>query len=114
MRSREVKKLLWDIEEACGLLLKFTQGRTLEQYLEDDLLRSAVERQAEIAGEALKRAADIDPSISEHISDFRAIIAFRNRLAHGYWDIAPETVWVIGTTDAARLLAQVRALMAEP
>jgi uncharacterized protein with HEPN domain len=48
MRSREVKKLLFDVQEACTLVLRFTEGRALDQYLKDRMLQSAVERQAEI------------------------------------------------------------------
>jgi uncharacterized protein with HEPN domain len=114
MRSREVKKFLWDVEEACSLLLRFTEGRSLEQFLGDELLRSAVERQAEIIGEALKQAADLDPSLSAHVHDLRAIIALRNRLVHGYRDISPEIVWSIAAEDVPRLLREVRALMDEP
>ena len=105
MRSREVKKLLFDVEEACGLLLKFKKGHTLDAYLKDELLQSAVERQAEIIGEALKQALDLDPSLSQRIPDFRRIVAFRNRLIHGYADISPEIVWGIATDDIPRLRA---------
>ncbi len=113
MRSREVKKFLWDVEEACSQILRFVQGRTWLQFRADEMFRSAVERQAEIIGEALKQAAYLDPSLSEHIHDLRSIVAFRNRLVHGYRDISPELVWDIANNDVRRLLAEIRALMAE-
>jgi uncharacterized protein with HEPN domain len=46
MKSREVKKLLFDVQEGCVLIMKFTEGCTLEQYVKDRMLQSAVERQA--------------------------------------------------------------------
>ena len=78
------------------------------------MLQSAVERQAEIVGEALKQAVDLDPTLAVHLHDIRRIIAFRNRLAHGYADIAPEIVWRIASRDVPKLQEQVRAIMSEP
>jgi uncharacterized protein with HEPN domain len=113
MRSREVKKLLFDVQEACALVLRFMEGRTLDQYMTDRMLQSAVERQAEIIGEALRQASELDPSLTEKIPDLRRIIAFRNRLAHGYADVSPMIVWGIAADDVPKLLAGVRAIMSE-
>ena len=46
-------KLLWDALQAADRLVRFVTGKSLEDYLADELLRSAVERQFEIIGEAL-------------------------------------------------------------
>ncbi len=53
MLPLEVRKYLFDIAQACDLLTQFTQGRAFTDYTADALLKSAVERQFEIMGEAL-------------------------------------------------------------
>lgn len=58
MSPRDIRKHLFDIFEACELLRRFTEGKSLAEYAADPLLRSTVERQFEIVGEALKHAAN--------------------------------------------------------
>jgi uncharacterized protein with HEPN domain len=41
---REIRKYLFDIDQACRLLEQFTAGKDLTDYLADAMLRSAVER----------------------------------------------------------------------
>lgn len=46
------RKYLYDIQTACRKLEDFTRDRSLDDYLANEMLRSAVERQFEIIGEA--------------------------------------------------------------
>ena len=55
-----VKKRLFDALAACRAIAEFTMGKDWRAYECDRLLRSAVERQLEIIGEALSRAAEDD------------------------------------------------------
>jgi len=59
----EAKKRLFDARKACGLIAGFIAGRGFEEYTSDAMLSSAVERQFEIVGEALRLAelAAADP-----------------------------------------------------
>ncbi len=49
----ESKKYLYDIASAAKLALGFIAGKSFAGYSADPMLRSAVERQLEIVGEAL-------------------------------------------------------------
>jgi uncharacterized protein with HEPN domain len=95
----DCRKYLHDIREACRKLEVFTRGRSLQDYLADELLRSAVERQFEIIGEALVRLSKVDATLADRIPDQRRIIAFRNILIHGYATIRNDTVWGVVETD---------------
>jgi uncharacterized protein with HEPN domain len=83
---------LADIVAACDLLIEFTRGETFSDYAADPLLRSAVERQFEIAGEALRVALQHQPEFAVNITDAHAIIAFRNQLSHAYSAVDHATV----------------------
>lgn len=110
MRS-ESRKYLYDIGEACRKLSKFTEDKSLDDYVADEFLRSAVERQFEIIGEALSQLSKSDPEITQAIPDYRRIVAFRNILIHGYATIRHETVWGVVQSDLPALSQHIRALL---
>ena len=113
MKQLEIQKYLFDINEACELLVRFTAGKTLSDYSADPMLRSAVERQFEIIGEALAQLLRLNPNLHSRISDSGRIIAFRNRLIHGYSSVADDVVWGILEANLPSLREEVAALMKE-
>jgi len=89
----EARKYLFDIKEAVRLLDQFTAGKSVDEYISDPLLQSAVERQFEIIGEATRKLEKLDSSMITHISDYRKLINFRNILIHGYAEVDDYLVW---------------------
>ncbi|MFZ4763475.1 MAG: DUF86 domain-containing protein [Roseimicrobium sp.] len=96
-------KLLYDVRHALEAIEAFCAGKTEPNYLADLMLRSAVERQYEIIGEALNRLRKLSPGTAAQISECNRIIGFRNVLAHGYdmvddrisWDIVKRKLPVL-------------------
>src|SRR5688500_4743306 len=99
----EARKYLFDIQQASRRLEEFTRGRTFEHYGADAMLRSAVERQFEIVGEALTQLRKLAPEASAAVTDAARIIAFRNILVHGYADVDDRLVWNIVETKLPTL-----------
>ena len=89
----DARQFLSDVASAAAAIQEFTHGHTLRDYVDDLMLRSACERQFEIIGEAMTRIRDRHPDVFESISEGHAIIAFRNRLIHGYESVDSEMVW---------------------
>jgi uncharacterized protein with HEPN domain len=114
MLPLELLKFLFDISQACQLLEEFVSGKTYANYRTDALLRSAVERQFEVIGEALRRAIELNPDVAQRITHTRRIIAFRNRLIHAYATVSDEVVWGVLEEDLPRLTREVRELLEEP
>jgi uncharacterized protein with HEPN domain len=108
----EALKFLWDIIQACDRLDEFTAGHSLEDYLGDPMLQSAVERQFIIIGEALFHAMRRDPSLEAVITDAQAVVSFRHVMVHGYASIKPATVWGSVQEELATLRREVEALLA--
>ncbi len=109
----EAKKYLYDIQHAVELLRAFTSGRTLADYEGDAMLRSAVERQFAIIGEAMAHLVRVDEPAAGRISHHERIIAFRNILIHGYADVDDRLVWDVLMTNLPTLGREVDALLAE-
>jgi uncharacterized protein with HEPN domain len=113
MLPLETRKFLLDISQACNLLTEFVSGKVFGDYRRDALLRSAVERQFEIIGEALRRALQSQPGRATRISDTGRIIAFRNRLTHAYASVADEVVWGVIEEYLPRLFREVQEVLEE-
>jgi uncharacterized protein with HEPN domain len=106
----EARKYVFDIERAARAIASFTAGKTLDDYLADPLLRSGVERQFEIAGEAVNKLAKFSLETAQKITDYRKLIAFRNVLIHGYAEVDDRLVWDLVQSKLPHLLADLAAL----
>ena len=107
----ESKKLLEDVRAAAELILQFTKDRDFDDYAGDALLRSGVERQFEIIGEALNHLSLIDSETVGRIRQYRRIIDFRNILIHGYDIVEDAVVWDVVRQDLPTLREEVRSLL---
>ena len=87
--------MLFDMQQAVARIERFTGGATFETFQSNEMLRSAVERQFEIIGEALSRLSKSDPPVAAAISEYRKIISFRNVLIHGYDAVTDSITWDI-------------------
>lgn len=83
MTRRDPRTYLYDISCAIDRVRRFLDGKRFSDYEQDDLLRSAVERQFEIIGEAVGKLYGDDPSLVEKIPEYRRIIGLRN--IHDPW-----------------------------
>lgn len=92
---------------------QFLAGRTLAQYLDDELCQSAIERQLEIAGDALGQVRKLDAALFGRIPDGDLIVAFRNVLAHGYATLDHRRIYDIATARVAELQAVLQQLLEE-
>lgn len=107
----ETEKLLVDAREAGRAVLGFVSRRSLDDYRSDLMLRSAVERQLFILGEALSQLRAIASSPFDRIPDSRRIVGFRNPLAHGYAQVDDARAWDIVENDLPRTLVEIERLL---
>lgn len=109
----EARKYLFDMAQAALLIVQFLEGRAFDDYEADPMLRSAVERQLGIIGEALVQLSRVDEGVAANISESKRIVAFRNILIHGYRQVDDRLVWDVVESKLPTLQHEVAVLLDE-
>ena len=111
MRSEQDDKgFLWDMIDAAQAIQEFVDRKTLEEYLEDRMLRGAVERHLEIIGEAARRISEKFKEAHLEIP-WRLLIGQRNILAHEYGEVRHEVIWKVAKERIPELINRLRTIM---
>ena len=110
----DAPKLLWDAGHAAERVVRFTLGKNFADYQADEFLRSAVERQLEIIGEALNQLRRIDAATAAAIPELARIVGFRNVLVHGYATVDNRIVWGIIEANLGPLRKSLESVLAQP
>jgi uncharacterized protein with HEPN domain len=80
-------------------------------FLRERLVQDAVIRNLEIIGEA---AGHLSPALKQAShAPWSKVIAFRNRLIHGYWSVDPLLVWDVVANNLPELKVKVASLLAK-
>lgn len=110
METRILKRLE-DARAACAKIRTFTKDLDFESFQASELVRSAVERQLEISGEALEKALADSPDLARMLPEIHRAIGLRNRLIHGYDSVDDEIVWDVIKTKLDLLTARLTDLL---
>ena len=111
--QRDARAFLWDVRDAADAIAGFSKGQTFDDYAANLMLRSAIERQLEIIGEALNRLSKTAPDVAARISELPRAIGLRNILIHGYDEIENATIWSTVEVALPQLRAKAAALLDE-
>ena len=90
---KRLPKHLFDALTAARLAREFSAGLSLDGLASNVLVRSAIERQLEILGEACLRAVQADPEIRQRLPEVAFAIGLRNKIIHGYDRIENAVVY---------------------
>ena len=84
------------IRRATAGAQQYLEGTELSEFLEDEFVQDAVMMKFIVMGEAATRILNRYPDFAENHPEipWRQMRGMRNRMAHGYFDIDYETVWV--------------------
>ncbi len=107
----DARAYLADIVDACDAIEAAVRGLDVAAYRSNRLVRSSVEREFIIIGEAMAALAHRAPEVFERITYARRIVDFRNRLTHQYSSVNDTLVWGIADRDVRVLRRQCAELM---
>jgi len=111
--NEAAKKWLFDIQTSIAAIESYLgPRRDFNEYLANQMLRRAIEREFEIIGEAVNRIRKSDEPIV--IANASKIVALRNQIIHGYDVISNEIMWGIISKHLPPLREEINALLAQP
>jgi len=105
--KRDIGLFIDDILESIQNIRDFTENINKEKFLKDKLRQSAISRELEIIGEAVK-------NIPEEIRKkypflpWKEIAGFRDVLSHSYFGVSIEKIWNVVENDLTELEKQIR------
>ena len=113
MGDEYILKHLNDIRIAIEDLEQFFKDfpTRYDLFEKNHLLRCAVERKAEIRGEAMVRIRKHDPNFI--IPNSKDVIATRNRLIHAYDSVQPEFLWSLVIRHIPEIKKDIERLIQE-
>jgi uncharacterized protein with HEPN domain len=88
----------------------YTEGKSYDDYLADDMRRHAVERCLEIVSEA-SRYVPREAKMRHPEIAWRGVADFGNVLRHDYPNVKDRRVWEIVTDDLAPLKVAVETIL---
>lgn len=109
----EAPAYLLDIVEACDAITSAISSLELDAYRGNRLVRSSVEREFIIIGEAVAALGAHAPALFARIPQARRVVDFRNQLTHGYRTLNDTIVWGIARRDVPMLRRECAALLSQ-
>lgn len=91
------------MQDAAKKALEFIEGLDFDTFRADEMLNLAVVRLLEVMGEAAA-SVSVETKTAHPGIPWRQMIAMRNRLIHGYFDVDPAVVWSTVQSDLPPLL----------
>lgn len=111
-RVLRVRDYLKHMHEAARRIVQYVASVSQADFAASTLIQDAVIRNFEVIGEAARNieAADqtfvhLNPEIA-----WTAIQGMRHRLAHGYYKVNLDVVWVTAKRDVPQLIAAIERL----
>lgn len=96
--------------EACDRTARLVEDRTREDLDADEMLRLALQYLVLTLGEAAKNIPQEIQAKAPGIP-WRAVAASRDRMAHGYFDINLDILWIMVATDIPDLRKALQSLL---
>lgn len=100
--TRDPRAYLADVIEAGKAIHDAVATISLDDSCSSRLIRSALEREFMIIGEAMKQLSQRNPKLFASIGQGPEIIGFRSKLTHEYITINNQLVWGGDSIGASR------------
>jgi len=111
-KHKDDRSYLWDMLEASRSARQFVQGKSFHEFLQNEILRLAVERKLEIVGEAARHISEEIKHNRPNIP-WKIIIGQRHVIVHDYDEIKYERLWNVCQKNLPALIGQLELLLSQ-
>jgi uncharacterized protein with HEPN domain len=111
--QRDPRAYLKDVVDPCDAIVAAVGGLDRAQYRTNRLVRSAVEREFIIIGEAIAALRRHAPTAFGRITDGTRIVDFRNQLTHEHVHVNDAVAWGVIEHNVAALRNECALLLSE-
>ncbi len=110
--KRDIRLFIGNILESIKNIEEFSKNLNKQKFSEDKLRQSAIIRQLEIIGEAVKNLPESFRKKYPKIP-WKEISGFRDALSHAYFGVNLERIWNIIEIDLSKLKKEVNKINEE-
>ena len=110
--AREYEDYLSDLLDAVEKIQFFIKGLDFDNFKKDDRTKFAVIRALEIIGEAAKHIPE-EVRIKNPEVPWKEMAGMRDVLAHDYFGIDEETVWLTAKEKTPQLITSIKKVLTE-
>lgn len=103
---------LFDMLDACHRIARYSEGRTFDEFVNDQMLQDAIARRLSILGEAAKQVSDEAKEALPGIA-WREIAGLRDVLVHAYFRVNEQRIWSMVQDDVPRLAKHLEQALSE-
>lgn len=107
--KRDIRLFIGDILESIKNIEEFSKNLNKQKFSEDNLRQSAIIRQLEIIGEAVKNLPEALRKKYPKIP-WKEIAGFRDVLSHAYFGVNLERIWNIIEIDLSNLKKEINKI----
>ena len=107
---RRDRLFLLDIVGACQKIDRFIDGKTFEEFAQDEILFDATVRNLQNIGEAVRCLPEETRALRSDI-EWTRIVGLRHLLVHQYFGVDEEIVWDLAVNRCPQLLRAVEDIL---
>jgi uncharacterized protein with HEPN domain len=107
---RNDDELFLDMLLSARKSVAFANGITWESFTQSDIHQSAIIREIQVIGDAVRLLSD-EAKVQHPQIDWSEIVGMRNRLVHEYFSINLKTVWETVVGDIPGLISALESIV---
>ena len=108
---RDPATYLQDMVDRAAFVLSLRPELSRRRLDDDRVMRSAIERELMVLGEAMYQLRRLSPDLAAQIPSSDEIVGFRHILVHGYDILNLDVIWAVIEDDLTPLQDQAKKLL---